>query len=76
MRYLTIIIQNEPLIAYQVAFDLFDNENAAYLKTICNLVRTIGEEQNIDRNKLQMLISILEGNIQRDVFRIFIMYFK
>jgi 26S proteasome regulatory subunit N2 len=31
------------------------------------LVRSIGEEQNIDKNKLQMLISILEGNVQRDV---------
>ncbi len=59
--------ENEPLIAYQIAFDLFDNENAAYLKEICTLVKALGVEHNIEEDKLRMLVSILEGNVQRSI---------
>jgi 26S proteasome regulatory subunit N2 len=37
------------------------------LKEICGLIKRIGQEQNIDSEKLNKLVSILEGNVQRNI---------
>lgn len=55
------------MIAYQIAFDLADNQNPAYLKEIGGLVKKIGEEQGIDKEKIEKLTTILEGNTQRKI---------
>jgi 26S proteasome regulatory subunit N2 len=56
--------KEEPLIAYQIAFDLHDNQNSAYLKEICRLLKN-QENDNTDNSRLQKLTVILEGVIQK-----------
>jgi 26S proteasome regulatory subunit N2 len=55
----------EPLIAYQIAFDLADNQNSAYLKEICRLIKQNSENSDLHKDRLQKLISILEGSVQK-----------
>jgi 26S proteasome regulatory subunit N2 len=57
----------EPLIAYQIAFDLVDNQNPFYLKEIVSLVNKFGIEQKVDEIKLKNLTSILEGSVSRQI---------
>jgi hypothetical protein len=53
------ILKNEskPLIAYQIAFDLHNNEIAAYLKEIRTLVKTLW--QSIKLRKISLIASFL-----------------
>jgi len=66
----------EPLIAYQIGFDLADNQNSAYLKEICRLLKQNSSINidpspnddiivNNDKERLKKLTSILEGSIQK-----------
>lgn len=66
----------EPLIAYQIGFDLADNQNSAYLKEICRLLKqnsTTNTEPspnddiiiNNEKERLKKLTSILESSIQK-----------
>ncbi len=63
------IIKNEeePLIAYQIAFDLVDNQNPFYLKEIVASIKKIGEEHKVDEAKLGNLTRILQGEVSRSI---------
>ncbi len=58
---------DEPLIAYQIAFDLAENQNSAYLKSISKLLKENCENSDslLDKERLKKLISILEGSVQK-----------
>lgn len=55
------------MIAYQIAFDLWDNQNPAYLQNISSIIQKIGQEQGINQENLDKLSKILNGSIQRKV---------
>ena len=71
--------KEEPLIAYQIAFDLHDNQNSVYLKEICRLLKSSNSEANpnqendsnnannnqVDKSRLQKLTTVLEGLVQK-----------
>jgi 26S proteasome regulatory subunit N2 len=59
--------ESEPLIAYQIAFDLIDNQNPFYLKEIVERVKKIGDEHKVDEAKLTNLTNILEGSVSRSI---------
>lgn len=61
--------EEEPLIAYQIAFDLVDNQNAFYLKEIVGIVKKLGDEHKVDSNKIRTLTNILEGNTSRHLIQ-------
>lgn len=62
--------EQEPLIAFQISFDLVDNQNPAYLKEIVQRIKSIALEQKIEgtaNNNVEKLTRILEGNVTRDI---------
>lgn len=59
--------ESEPLIAYQIAFDLVDNQNPFYLREIVESLKKIGTEQKVDEVKLTNLTNILEGSVSRTI---------
>ncbi len=63
--------EEEPLIAYQIAFDLVDNQNPFYLKEIVKNVKNIALDLDgkIDTDNLNKLTSILEGKITRNLIQ-------
>lgn len=61
--------EEEPLIAYQIAYDLVDNQNAFYLKEIVEIIKRIGEEHKVDEKKISTLTNILEGNNSRQIIQ-------
>ena len=60
--------EEDPIIAYQIAFDLYDNENPSYLRLLTKTINSINEEKKLDLGeKIQNLNSILTGEIQREI---------
>lgn len=39
--------EKDPLIAYQIAFDLYDNQNPSYLRKIISEINKINESKHI-----------------------------
>lgn len=61
--------EEEPLIAYQIAFDLVDNQNPFYLKEIVGIIKKLGDEHKVDEGKLCTLTKILEGSVSRGIIQ-------
>jgi 26S proteasome regulatory subunit N2 len=63
------IIKNEeePLIAYQIAFDLVDNQNPFYLKQIVEIIKKLGIDHKVEESRLMALCSILDTSVSRKV---------
>ena len=56
-------------IAYQICFDLYENQNPAYLKTLKNKLTGKQSEKPVDKKQYETLISILSGNEQRRIIK-------
>lgn len=63
------ILKNEedPLVAYQIAFDLWDNQNPTYLQNISKEIKRIGQEKEVNKANLEFLSKILEGTESRRI---------
>ena len=63
------ILSNEkdPLIAFQIAFDLYDNQNPSYLRKIISEINKINESKHIPEEQLSPLLNILSGEIPRNI---------
>ena len=61
--------EEDPSIAYQIAFDLYDNQNPSYLRLLTKTIKTINTEQklNLDEKKIKNLENILTGEISREI---------
>ena len=65
---LTILKEEDPSIAYQICFDLYDNQNPSYLRHLINKLRAINNENKLDLgNKIENLKKILSGEISRNI---------
>lgn len=51
--------EKDPLIAYQIAFDLYDNQNPSYLRKIISEINKINESKHIPEEQLNPLLNIL-----------------
>lgn len=60
--------EEDPSIAYQIAFDLCDNQNPSYLRLLTKTIRTIDSEKKLNLGKkLENLEKILTGEISREI---------
>lgn len=62
----------EPLIAYQIVFDLYDNQDDYFLQEVKSKLKVFTDERSISngekqRERLKKINSILEGDMQRTV---------
>ena len=58
----------DPSIAYQIAFDLYDNQNPSYLRQLTQTIRTKNTEKNLNLGeKIENLEKILTGEISREI---------
>ena len=69
MTLLNILKEEEdPSIAYQIAFDLYDNQNPNYLRLLTKTIKTINEEKKLNlSDKIENLEKILTGEISREI---------
>ncbi len=63
------ILNEDKLNAYQIAFDLYDNQNPSYLREIKNQIKLKNNENNnnnlINKEDFDNLLKILNGEIQK-----------
>ena len=60
--------EEDPSIAYQIAFDLYDNQNPNYLRLLTKTIKTINEEKKLNlSDKIENLEKILTGEISREI---------
>ena len=65
---LTILKEEDPSIAYQIAFDLYDHQNPSYLRLLTSTIRQINHDKQLNLgDKLENLINILTGEIPRNI---------
>ena len=65
---LNILKEEDPSIAYQIAFDLYDNQNPSYLRLLTRTIRTINLEKKLNlEDKIENLDKILSGEISRQI---------
>ena len=65
---LTILQEEDPSIAYQICFDLYDNQNPSYLRHLTSTIRTIQNEKKLDiGEKLENVEKILTGEISKNI---------
>ena len=62
-----LMTEPNPTIAYQIAFDLVENQNPSYLRIISEQIKKINEEKKVDENKINQLLKILSGEISRSL---------
>ena len=62
-----LINEKDPLIAYQIAFDLYDNQNPSYLRKIISEINKINEVKHVPEDQLNPLLNILSGEIPRNL---------
>ena len=53
-----LINEKDPLIAYQIAFDLYDNQNPSYLRKIISEINKINEVKHVPEDQLNPLLNI------------------
>lgn len=56
----------DTLIAYQIALDLYDNQNNYLLQELSSKITT-ASQNSINKDKIEKLNSILEGKVQKNV---------
>ena len=60
--------EEDPSIAYQIAFDLYDNQNPAYLRLLNQTIKNINNEKKLNLDeKIKNLENILTGEISREI---------
>ena len=60
--------EEDPSIAYQIAFDLYDNQNPNYLRSLTKTIKSINEEKKLNLSeKIENLEKILTGEISREI---------
>ena len=60
--------EEDPSIAYQIAFDLYDNQNPNYLRLLTTTIKSINEEKKLNLSeKIENLEKILTGEISREI---------
>ena len=65
---LNILKDEDPSIAYQIAFDLYDNQNPNYLRLLSQTIRQIDNEKKLNLGKkMENLENILTGEISREI---------
>ena len=68
---LLLILQKEaqPITAYQIAFDLCDNQNPSYLRLLVGKLKLINNNNTnkVEPSKLEPLLKILKGDISRNL---------
>ena len=65
---LNILKDEDPSIAYQIAFDLYDNQNPNYLRLLIRTIRLIDNEKKLNLGpKLDNLENILNGGIPNEI---------
>ena len=67
---ITILKEEEPSIAYQICFDLYDNQNPSYLRHLTYKLRGINNDNKLELgNKLDNVERILTGEISRNFIK-------
>ncbi len=65
---LTILKEEDPSIAYQICFDLYDNQNPSYLRLLKNKINSINAEKKLGlEDKIKNVDDILTGEISRNI---------
>ena len=65
---LGILQEEDRSIAYQICFDLYDNQNPSYLRLLINTINSINNEKQFNLGeKLDNVKKILKGEISRDI---------
>ena len=65
---LGILKEEDPSIAYQICFDLYDNQNPSYLRLLTCTIKQINNEKQLDLGeKLENVEKILTGEISRNI---------
>ena len=65
---LRILQEEDPSIAYQICFDLYDNQNPSYLRLLKGTLRQISTEKNLNLGeKLENIEKILSGEISQNL---------
>ena len=65
---LTILKEEDPSIAYQICFDLYDNQNPSYLRLLKNKINSINAEKKLGlEDKIKNIDDILTGEISRNI---------
>ena len=65
---LTILKEEDPSIAYQICFDLYDNQNPSYLRLLKNKINSINTEKKLGlEDKIKNIDDILTGEISRNI---------
>ena len=65
---LGILQEEDPSIAYQICFDLYDNQNPSYLRLLKKTIRQISTEKNLNLGeKLENIEKILSGEISQNI---------
>ena len=60
--------EKDPSIAYQIAFDLYDNQNPSYLLLLTQTIRKINLEKKLNLGeKFENIEKILTGEISREI---------
>ena len=60
--------ESDPSIAYQIAFDLYDNQNPSYLRLLCQTIKKINLEKKLNLgDKIDNIDKILTGEISREI---------
>ena len=60
--------ETDPSIAYQIAFDLYDNQNPSYLRLLTQTIRKINLEKKLNLgDKIDNIEKILTGEISREI---------
>ncbi|MCQ2817937.1 MAG: HEAT repeat domain-containing protein [archaeon] len=59
--------ENDPSIAYQIGFDLYENQNNTYIQKIITEIKKRNEDKKISEEKLNPLLKILSGEIEREL---------
>ena len=59
----------DPSIAFQIALDLYDDQNPEYLRVLIRKINSINTENNLNLDdKIKQLEKILKGDLQREIY--------
>ena len=65
---ITILKEEDPSIAYQICFDLYDNQNPSYLRHLTYKLQAINNENKLELgSKIYNVEKILTGEISRNI---------
>ena len=65
---LSILKDEDPSIAYQICFDLYDNQNPSYLRSLTATIKKKNIENKLElREQIEKVEKILTGEISRNI---------